>query len=97
MFVGRGPRYTEVEARRAIADARSWSEALRRLGMCHSGGAHEILKKYAALWHISTDHFDPYAAVRGSGLRRRRPLEEILVERSTFSRNHLKTGCTKLG
>jgi hypothetical protein len=58
--------------------------------MCASGGAQEVLKKYAALWDISTEHFDPYAAVRGSGVQRRRPLEEILVEHSTFSRNHLK-------
>jgi hypothetical protein len=58
--------------------------------MCHSGGAHLILKQYAELWCISTDHFDPYAAVRGSRERRRRPLEEILVEHSTFARNHLK-------
>jgi hypothetical protein len=88
--MARGPRYGEEEARAAIAASRSWSEALRRLGMCHSGGAHFVLKKYAALWGISTDHFDPYAAIRGSGAHRRRPLEEILVERSSFSRNHLK-------
>ena len=49
-----------------------------------------MLRKYAALWAIPTDHFDPYAAVRGRGAARRRPLEEILVEGSTFSRNHLK-------
>jgi hypothetical protein len=90
MFVPRGPRYSEEEARAAIAASLSWSEALRRLGMCHSGGAHLILKKYAALWGVPTDHFDPYAAVRGSGIRRRRPLEEILVERSMFSRGTLK-------
>ena len=30
-------RYTEEEARAAIASSRSWSEALRRLGYCHSG------------------------------------------------------------
>jgi hypothetical protein len=58
--------------------------------MCHTGGAHQVLRKYARLWGIRTDHFDPYAAVRGSGAARRRPLEEILVESSTFSRNHLK-------
>jgi hypothetical protein len=58
--------------------------------MCASGGAQEVLKKYTQLWGISTEHFDPYAAVRGSGKQRRQPLEEILVERSTFSRNHLK-------
>ena len=58
--------------------------------MCHTGGAHQILRKYAALWKIPADHFDPYAAVRGSGPQRRRPLNEILVIGSTFSRNHLK-------
>lgn len=90
-FVARGPRYTKEDAREAIAASVSWSEALRRLGMCHSGGAHLVLKKYASIWGIPVDHFDPYAAVRGSGKRTRRPLEEeILVEHSTFARNHLK-------
>jgi hypothetical protein len=90
VFVSRGPRYTAEEARAAIAASSSWSEALRRLGMCHTGGAAQVLKKYAGLWSISTSHFDPYAAARRSGVRLRRPLEEILVEGSTFSRNHLK-------
>jgi hypothetical protein len=67
VFVPRGPRYSEEEAREAIAASFSWSEALRRLGMCHSGGAHLVLQKYAKLWGIPADHFDPYAAVRGSG------------------------------
>jgi hypothetical protein len=58
--------------------------------MCHTGGAIQVLRKYAALWGISAEHFDPYAAVRGSGIQRRRPLEEVLVEHSTFARNHLK-------
>ena len=58
--------------------------------MCRTGGAIQVLRKYSALWGISADHFDPYDAVRGSGLQRRRPLEEILVQDSTFARNHLK-------
>jgi hypothetical protein len=58
--------------------------------MCRTGGAIQVLRKYSALWGISADHFDPYDAVRGSGLQRRRPLEEILVQHSTFARNHLK-------
>ena len=90
MFVSRGPRYNEEEAREAIAASLSWSEALRRLGMCHSGGAHLVLRKYAELWGVPTDHFDPYAGVRGSGKRPRRALEEILVQHSSFARNHLK-------
>jgi hypothetical protein len=90
VFVACGPRYTEEEARIAIAASLSWSAALRQLGMCHSGGAHLILKKYARIWEIPTDHFDPYAASRGSGIHRRRPLEGILTEHSSFARNHLK-------
>jgi hypothetical protein len=49
-----------------------------------------VLKKYAETWAISTDHFDAEAA-RIDNLRKgRRPLSEILVEKSTYSRNHLK-------
>jgi hypothetical protein len=65
VFVSRGPRYSKEEARSAIAASHSWSEALGRLGMCRTGGANQVLRKYAALWGISTEHFDPYAAVRG--------------------------------
>jgi hypothetical protein len=90
VFVPRhGPRYNEREARDAIAASLSWTEALRRLGMCQSGGGNAILKKYAAIWGISTAHFDPYATVRGGVPPR--PLDQILVEGSTFSRGHLKT------
>jgi hypothetical protein len=86
----RGPSYSESEARRAIAASISYAEALRRLGMCASGGARPILKKWAHRWGISTAHFDPDAA-RRRGLRHTpRPLEEILVEGSTYHRGHLK-------
>jgi HNH endonuclease len=83
----RSPRYSETEARAAIAGSVSWAEALRRLGMCDSGGADLILRKYAAIWGIQTEHFDPYARAR---TRQNTPLEEILVRGSTFSRGHLK-------
>src|SRR5262245_49057461 len=83
----RRPRYTEEDARRAIAASLSWAEALRRLGMCATGGSHLILRKYARIWAVPTDHFDPYARAR---TRPGLPLDEILVRGSTFSRGHLK-------
>jgi hypothetical protein len=90
VFVPRnGPRYTEQEARKAVADSMSWAETLRNLGMCSTGGATQILKKYVELWGISTDHFDPYARQRGSS-NPLRPLSEVLVENSTYSRGNLK-------
>jgi predicted small metal-binding protein len=90
VFVPRtGPRYTEEEARKAVAESLSWAEALRALGMCHTGGAAKILKKWAEIWGISTEHFDPYGRQRGSR-HPLRALSEVLVEGSTYSRGNLK-------
>jgi transposase-like protein len=86
----RGPRYSEDDARRAVADSLSYSEALRRLGMRAAGGNHVTLRKYVELWGIPTDHFDPVFAQRRQLRREPTPLEEILVEHSTYSRGSLK-------
>lgn len=86
-----GPRYTEQEARAAIAASRSYAESLRRLGVRDAGGNHRILRKYAdTIWQISTDHFDPNAGRRDWSVRRAVPLEEVMVEQSSYSRAHLK-------
>jgi hypothetical protein len=91
---GSGPRrhhrYTEKEARAAIATSRSWAEVLRRLGYCQTGANPKMLKKRAVEWGIPTDHFDPYAASNEALQREPLPLEEILVEGSTYSRSNLK-------
>jgi hypothetical protein len=87
---GKRLSYTEEEARTAIAASRSWAESLRALGLCPTGGAWRILKKYVEIWGISTDHFDPRAASMNNLKQRQKPLSEVLVERSTYSRNHLK-------
>jgi hypothetical protein len=77
VFVPRiGPRYSQEEARTAIADSYSWAESLRRLGMCQSGGGTAILRKYAEIWGISTDHFDPQHHQRAAPRGRARPLDE---------------------
>jgi hypothetical protein len=56
-----------------------------------AGGNHRTLKKYVELWRISIAHFDPRHVQRQALLRRRiKPLDEILVEDSTYSRGSLK-------
>jgi hypothetical protein len=56
-----------------------------------AGGNHVTLRKYVRLWAIPTDHFDPLFAQRQQlGRRVITPLEEILVEGSTYSRGSLK-------
>jgi hypothetical protein len=85
------PRYSEDDARVAIAESSNWSEALRRLGVCDSGGNHAVLRRWAQeVWHIRADHFDPDRA-RHRGLRRRAiPLEDVLVRDSDYSRRMVK-------
>lgn len=89
----RGPRYTEEEARAAIADSLNFSQALRKLGMRPAGGNHATLRRYAEhVWKISTAHFDPHAARRDAlrSAHQPRPIEEILVEHSSYCRGSLK-------
>jgi hypothetical protein len=88
-----GPRYTEREARAAIAASASYAEALRKLGMCPTGGAGRILKRWIGDWGISVDHFDPRRRPPGPP----RPLAEVLVEGSEFRRTHLKDRLFKEG
>jgi predicted nucleic acid-binding Zn ribbon protein len=93
MFVPSKPRFTEEQVRDAIAQSESYTDALRRLGMRPAGGNHKTLRRYVEMWEIPTDHFDP-AAARLRALTRHRhaptPLEEVLVEDSTYSRGTLK-------
>ncbi len=86
----RGPKYSEQAARDAVAASLSYAETLRRLGMCPSGGAHVVLKKWCVTWQISTEHFDRHAAARRRGDGGSRlPLEQILVAGSGYHRGHL--------
>jgi hypothetical protein len=84
------PRYSRSDAERAVSASLSYAEALRALGLCATGGNWRTLKIWIVRWGIATDHFDPRRAQRRALQRRPRPLDEILVEGSTYSRNHLK-------
>ena len=84
------PRYSESEAREAIERSLSYAETLRSMGMCASGGGTATLRKWAVRWGISTEHFDPYAFQRGPRKAARKPLQEVMIEDSTFNRGHLK-------
>lgn len=84
-------RYTEGQVREAVANARSVADALRLLGLVPAGGNHATLKKLIARYGLSTEHFDPYWAQHSRRAARPAiPLELILVEHSTYHRNHLK-------
>jgi hypothetical protein len=84
------PQYGEQQAREAVAGSRTYSETLRRLGLRPAGGNHQVLKHWLETWGISTDHFDGGASVRRQPPRTARPLSEVLVPHSPYSRGRLK-------
>jgi len=89
MFV---PRYSESDARKAIASSLCYSEALQKLGLRPAGGNHRLFRKYVdEVWRIPTDHFDPNKA-RAARLNRKRPvpLDQVLTIKSNYNRSALK-------
>ena len=96
MFV---PRYSETEARHAVASSASYSEAMRKLGLRPAGGNHRHFRRYVdEVWAIPTDHFDPHRA-RLVSLTRPKPvpLADVLVEGSLYNRRNLKARLYKTG
>lgn len=93
---GMGPRYSEREARHAIARSHCYAEALRRLDMRPAGGNHLTLRKYAeSIWKIPTDHFNP-DLLRDKALQKpARPLEEILSRARHIREDTLRPDCSK--
>lgn len=89
MFVPR-TRFTDKDLREAVAASRTYAETLRRLALRTAGGNHRTLQKYVALWGISTAHVDPHAARIAKLGQAPRPLDEVLVEGSMYSRGLLK-------
>jgi len=80
-----------MEAREAVAGSRSYSEVLRRLGLRPAGGNHAVLKKYLhEVWQIPTEHFDAGVSVRVGPSATAKPLDEVLVRGSGYSRSKLK-------
>jgi hypothetical protein len=88
--VPRTPSYTEAEARIAVVQSLTLTETLRRLGLRPAGGNFRVLRIWLERWNVPIDHFDPNVARSNASRSRGRPLEEILVESSTYDRGKLK-------
>ncbi len=86
----RRPRYTEDDVRAAVAESPSLTEALSRLGLRPAGGNHRTLRNLIERYDIPTDHFNPNWVLRGPRSRTAIPLDDVLVENSTYSRCKLK-------
>jgi Zn finger protein HypA/HybF involved in hydrogenase expression len=75
-----------------VSKAISISEILSHFGMRNKGGNYAILKQRLEEDGLNYSHIKLgiYSNRGRSFIRRKIPLEDILVEKSTFNRNHLK-------
>lgn len=82
--------FSEADARFAIANSACWADALRYLGYEVKGANYRTLQKWAGRWGIETGHFDPHIDRRRAARTLQIPLDEVLVENSTYNRFNLK-------
>ena len=82
--------FSEADARPAVAGSSCWADALRSLGYPVKGANYRTLQKWARRWGIDTDHFDPDIGRRRAARTVQIPLDDVLVENSTYNRYNLK-------
>lgn len=77
----------------AIASNTTMSETLRELNLKVNGGNFTTLKKCIAAWELSTKHWLGYGHLKGRQAYNKGqgpPLEEVMVENSSYNRGSLK-------
>jgi hypothetical protein len=82
--------FPEDQFREAVARALCWSDVLRELGYETKGHNIRTVQRWAQRWQVSTEHFDADRVRALAGRRRAQPLQDVLIEGSTYSRGKLK-------
>ena len=74
-----------------IDDSKSQKEVLEKMKIRSAGGNFKTLQKYLKLYNFDTSHFiKNYEAMRDYSKFNKIPLNEILIEKSSYSRRSLK-------
>ncbi len=84
-----------------IKNSKTISESIKKLGLRAAGGNYNTIKKYIKKYNIDITHFDGNS-VRLTKLKentenRKFPLNEILINGSSYNRGHLKERLYKEG
>lgn len=84
--------WTNEQLIRAVASSNSYLQVLKQLGLREAGGNYKQLKLYIRELDLNTDHFSSQRWRKGSktSVVSKKPLEEILVENSTYQTYKLK-------
>ena len=82
-----------------IKRSKNITDAVCNLGSTAAGGNHATVKKYIKKYGIDTSHFALWDEERIQNMYKKDavPLEDVLVENSTYSRTHLKARLYKEG
>jgi hypothetical protein len=88
--VSRGRTWTDDQLVAAVQTARSVSDVLRQLGLRPAGGNHRSVAVHIERLELDTSHFRPAQAMAAALRSEARPLADVLVAGSTYSRRRLK-------
>ena len=77
----------EDEFKAIVAHSTSITDILRKLGVSWGGDTRQTLQKRIEMLHLDTSHLSAWKEFEPEN---KIPLEEILVENSTYKRTHLK-------
>lgn len=91
----RKERYSKESFEKAVKEATSIKCALKNLGLRAAGGNYKVFHKYVEQYGIDTSHFESRKEIYQRSLKNylsgiKIPMNEILVENSTYNRTSLK-------
>jgi hypothetical protein len=86
-FNEKNEKFSESNLKNIVADSDSYKDCLLKLNIRSAGGNYKTLKKYIKLYNIDVSHFN---FKNENLLNKSKPLDDILVENSTYSRRSLK-------
>ena len=93
-------KISDEEFLKLISEADSYSDLCRLCDLAPIGGNHETVKRRTLLLNANTDHFGNkhrQIALQNLDKRNERPLEDVLIENSDFSRTSLRNKLIKNG
>lgn len=86
-------KWTTKELFQAIKISKTKADVLRSIGLTTRPGNYETLNKYIDNHNIDISHFNGKA--HGKSRPNKKSLKDVMVEKSTYSRSHLKTRIIK--
>ena len=82
-------KYKKENLEKVVVNSQTYSDVARKIGITTKGGcSFKAIKKYIKLYNLDTSHFlnrSEFNIFNSKKIGRTRPLNEILVENSTYS------------